>query len=52
MKKTPDIIHIDDPKENPLLKWINLSNWAIENNDQYLRERAYEMVLKLLTITR
>lgn len=47
MKKPPDVIYIDSKKENPLLKWINLSNWAIENNDKYLQERAYQMVLKL-----
>lgn len=47
MKKPPDAIYIERRKENPLLKWINLSNWAIINSDKYLQERAYQMVLKL-----
>lgn len=45
--KPPDVICIDSQKENPLLKWVNLSNWAVANNDHYLKERAYQMILKL-----
>lgn len=47
MKKPPDVIYIETQKENPLYKWVLLSNWAIENGDKYLQERAYEMILKL-----
>lgn len=47
MKKPPDVLVYDRSKENPLLKWVNLSNWAVNNNDGYLKERAYQMILKL-----
>jgi len=43
----PDVILFDAPKENPLWKWVHLSNWAIKNNDRYLQERAFAMILKL-----
>lgn len=48
MKKPPDVIYIGNTKESPLLKWVNLNNWAVYNNDKYLQERAYQMILKLL----
>lgn len=47
MKKPPDVMYFDEVKENPLWKWIHLSNWAIANGDTYLQERAYQMILKL-----
>ena len=50
MKKPPDVIYISLPTENPLYKWVLLSNWAIENNDKYLQDRAYEMILKFKNI--
>ena len=47
--KPPDVICIELPeKENPLIKWINLENWAISNNDGYLKDRAHQMILNLL----
>lgn len=45
----PDVIHIGSPiTQHPLYKWIMLSNWAIDNGDEYLRVRAGQMILKLL----
>lgn len=47
--KPPDVILIDRLiTEHPLYKWIMLSNWAIDNGDEYLRVRAGQMILKLL----
>jgi len=47
MKKPTDVIYVYNPKESPLYKWINLLEWAIKNNDEYLRQRVKNQIENL-----
>lgn len=50
MKKPPDVIYMPNKiKENPIIKWLDLSQWAFLNGDKYLYQRALE-ILRTFTV--